>query len=122
MFSTCRHQVACLICVVALAAPAAAQTFTGSITGTVTDPAGALVPNAALTLTNLDTNDARRQLTNESGEYTFAAVSPGRYRLALEHPGFKRVVQEPIEVRVQQFVTLDLALEVGQASQTVEVS
>lgn len=105
-----------------LAVAAAAQTFTGSITGTVTDPAGAIVPAATLSLTNLDTNETRRQASNESGEYTFAAVPPGRYRLVVEQPGFKRFVQEPIEIRVQQFLSLDLALEVGQANQTVEVS
>jgi hypothetical protein len=99
-----------------------AQTFTGSITGTVTDPAGAVVPAAVFTLTNLDTNEARRQVSNESGVYTFAALPPGRYRLELERPGFKRFVQEPVEVRVQQVVNLDPVLEVGQTNQTVEVT
>ncbi len=99
-----------------------AQTFTGGITGTVTDPAGAVVPGAVLRLTNLDTNDSREQLSNEAGGYTFTALPPGRYRLALDHPGFKHFVQEPVEVRVQQFVTLNPALEVGQATQTVEVT
>ncbi|PYT10227.1 MAG: hypothetical protein DMG59_29240, partial [Acidobacteria bacterium] len=59
---------------------------------------------------------------NEHGLYTFAAVSPGRYRLEAEIRGFKRFVQEPIEVRVQQFVTLNPVLEIGEASQSVEVS
>jgi hypothetical protein len=99
-----------------------AQTFSGSISGNISDPAGALVPGAALSLTNLDTNDTRRVVSNESGGYMFAAVPPGRYRLSAERAGFKRFVQEPIEIRVQQFLTLDLALEVGQATQTVEVS
>src|SRR5262245_35640866 len=105
-----------------VAATLVAQTFTGSITGTVTDPAGAVVPAAVLTLTNLDTNEARRQVSNESGVYTFAALPPGRYRLELERPGFKRFVQEPVEVRVQQVVNLDPVLEVGQTNQTVEVT
>src|SRR5262249_38893255 len=92
------------------------------LTGAVTDPAGAVVPGAVLTLTNLDTNDSRRQMSNEGGVYTFTALPPGRYRLELEHPGFKKFVQEPVEVRVQQFVTLDAALEVGSGTQIVEVT
>src|SRR5437763_2613518 len=91
----------------ALACICFAQTSTGGLTGAVTDPAGALVPAASLKLTNLDTNDARRQTTDEAGVYTFTALPPGRYKIELEHPGFKRFVQEPIEVRVQQFITLN---------------
>src|SRR3989442_6523003 len=98
------------------------QTYTGGLTGAVADPAVAFVPAASLKLTNLDTNDARRQTTDGTGEYTFTALPPGRYRLELEHPGFKRFVQEPIEVRVQQFITLNPVLEVGTGTQVVEVS
>ena len=98
-----------------------AQTSTGGIVGTVADPAGSLIPAAALKLTNLDTNEIRTQVSNDTGSYMFAALPPGRYKLEVEHPGFKRFVQEPIEVRVQQFITLNAALEVGQTNQTVEV-
>ena len=90
-----------------LARVAPAQTSTGGLTGVVTDPGGAVIPGAALRPTNFDTNEARQQTSNEVGAYTFTALAPGRYRLALEHAGFKRFVEEPIEVRVQQFVTLD---------------
>ncbi len=105
-----------------LALSMSAQTSTGGITGTVTDPAGAVVPGAKLALTNLDTNDRREQLSNEIGVYTFTALPPGRYRLEVEHSGFKKFAQDPVEIRVQQFVTLNPALEVGQATQTVEVT
>src|SRR6266851_8364325 len=109
-------------CILALAYICSGQTSTGGLTGAVTDPAGAVVPGAELKLTNLDTNDARRQTTNEIGVYTFTALPPGRYRLEVEHPGFKKFVQEPIDVRVQQFITLNPVLEVGTGSQVVEVS
>src|SRR5450432_2221192 len=105
-----------------LARVAPAQTSTGGLTGVVTDPGGAVIPGAALRPTNFDTNEARQQTSNEVGAYTFTALAPGRYRLALEHAGFKRFVEEPIEVRVQQFVTLDPRLEVGQESQSIEVT
>src|SRR5262249_55324289 len=89
------------------------QTYTGGLTGAVTDPAGAVVPAASLKLTNLETNDVRQQTTDDTGTYNFTALPPGRYKLELEHPGFKKFVQEPIEVRVQQFITLNPILEVG---------
>ena len=98
------------------------QTSTGGVSGTVSDPAGAVVAGAKLTITNLDRNENRETTANDSGAYSFTALPPGRYRFAVEHPGFKRFIQNPVEVRVQQFVTLDPRLEVGQATQTVEVS
>jgi hypothetical protein len=99
-----------------------AQTTTGSITGLVTDAGGHVVPGSSLTLTNLDTNQIRKQAANDTGAYTFPALQPANYRLELAHPGFKRFVQEPVEVRVQQTVTINLMLEVGQVNQTIEVA
>ncbi len=98
------------------------QTSTGGLSGTITDPAGAVVAGARIVLTNLETNDSRRGESNEIGFYSFPALPPGRYRIELEHAGFKRFVQEPVPIQVQQFVTLDPRLEVGQATQTVEVT
>jgi len=98
------------------------QTQTGGISGTVSDPAGSAVPGATLLLTNLETNELRRQPSNGIGVFTFAALPPGRYRLEVEHAGFKRFVQDPIEVRVQQFLSVNPMLEVGQSTQTVEVT
>ena len=98
------------------------QTSTGGLSGTVTDPAGAMIAGARLVLTNLETNDSRRGESNEIGFYSFPALPPGRYKIELEHAGFKRFVQEPIQIQVQQFVTLDPRLEVGQSTQTVEVT
>src|SRR5437016_1089650 len=111
-----------LLAVCTVAAGLQAQTTTGSIIGLVTDSGGAIVPNSALTLTNRDTNQTRKQAVNETGAYTFTALPPGNYRLELEHPGFKRFVQEPVVVRVQQTVTANLVLEVGQVNQTIEVA
>src|SRR5260370_14462809 len=104
------------------AMPAQAQTCTGGISGTLQDPSGALLPSARLTITNLDTNDLRSQTSNENGAFVFAAVPAGRYRPDIKKPGFKKLVDEPIAVRVQQFVTLNLALEISPANQTVEVT
>src|SRR5260370_35131346 len=80
-------------CILALACICSGQTSTGGLTGAVTDPAGALVPAASLKLTNLDTNDARRQTTDETGVDTFTALPPRRYRLWLEHPRLKQILK-----------------------------
>ena len=111
-----------ILALLVVAANIHAQTTTGSITGLVTDAGGHVVPGSALTLTNLDTNQTRKQAANDTGAYTFPALPPGNYRLELAHPGFKRFVQEPVEVRVQQTVTINLMLEVGQVNQTIEVA
>jgi hypothetical protein len=94
----------------------------GEITGQVADPSGAGVPNSAVTLTNTTTNAVRQTTTNEQGLYTFPSVPPGIYNLKVEHPGFKTVTSNNVEVQVQQTVRLDLTLQVGQVSESIEVS
>src|SRR5213593_2393785 len=98
-----------------------AQTF-GEVTGRVTDPSGAVIPGASVTLTNVNTNAVRNVVTTEAGNYTFPSVAPGFYRLRTELPGFKAAVSEPFEVQVQQVLRLDMVLQVGQISETIEVA
>jgi hypothetical protein len=98
-----------------------AQTF-GEVTGRVTDPSSAIIPGASITLTNVNTNAARNVVTTEAGTYTFPSVSPGFYRLKTELPGFKTTVSEQFEVQVQQVLRLDVVLQVGQISETIEVA
>ena len=104
-----------------LGLPLLGQTL-GDISGRVTDPSGAGVPTAAVTLTNTATNAARTENTTGEGLYTFTAVPPGIYDIKVEHPGFRTVSSTNVEVQVQQSVRLDLTLQVGQVSETVEVS
>ena len=94
----------------------------GEITGQVGDPSGAGVPNSVLTLTNTTTNAVRQATSNEQGLYTFPSVPPGIYNIKVEHPGFKTTTSNNVEVQVQQTVRLDLTLQVGQVSESVEVS
>jgi hypothetical protein len=103
-------------------APATAQTATGSITGIVTDTSGALVPDGAVTLTNIDTAELRQTSTNSAGVYQFASLIPGRYRLAIVKDGFNRVTQEPIAIEVEKVMRLDFALQIGSVTEAVEVS
>jgi hypothetical protein len=88
----------------------------------VADPSGASVPGAVITLINVSTNGVRATTSTSSGDYAFPAVPPGFYNLKTEHPGFKTSTSNNIEVQVQQTVRLDVSLQVGQVSESVEVS
>jgi hypothetical protein len=93
----------------------------GEITGQVGDQSRAAVPNSVVTLTNTSTNAVRQSNSNEQGLYTFPSVPPGIYTLKVEHPGFKTATSNNVEVQVQQTVRLDVTLEVGQVSESVQV-
>src|SRR5690349_15045625 len=95
-----------------------AQTF-GEITGRVTDPSGAVVAGASLTLTNVNTNAVRTVVSTDAGVYTFPFVAPGPYKLTTEVSGFKVWSSEPFEVQIQQVVRQDVVLQVGQTSQSI---
>lgn len=104
------------------ASPAFSQSDRGAITGTVSDPSGAVVLNARVTATNLDTGEVRETTTNEQGNYTLPELPADPYRLAVEAPGFKTATIEGIQVAVQVTRTADVRLEVGVASETVTVT
>jgi hypothetical protein len=101
--------------------PAFSQTL-GEITGQVTDASSAGVPGATITLTNKATNAVRNTVSTAAGDYTIPSVPPGFYDVKAEHPGFKTATSNNVEVQVQQTVRLDMALQVGQVSESVEVS
>ncbi|PYX69045.1 MAG: hypothetical protein DMG72_21700, partial [Acidobacteria bacterium] len=98
------------------------QSTYGSIAGSVTDPSGAAIPDAQVTLTNLGTAEKRTQPTGADGLYSFVNLLPGNYRIEVEKQGFKRITREPVVVQVQQSTKIDVALQVGQVSETVEVT
>lgn len=94
----------------------------GQITGEVSDPSGAVIPNASVTVTNTATNVARSTQTNTAGIYSFPDLSPGMYGVKVVAAGFDTVVKTGIELQVEQVARIDFALPVGQATQTVEVA
>jgi Carboxypeptidase regulatory-like domain/TonB dependent receptor len=99
-----------------------AQAGGGSMVGTVRDPAGAVVPNATVTITNTDTNTNYPVATNSDGRFLYPQLPVGTYKVTVSAPGFKEAVQEGITVSIGTTSTLDMALQVGQTSQSVTVT
>ena len=97
-----------------------AQSF-GSISGTVTDSTGAVVRGASVTVTNVGTNDKQIALTGTSGEYRFVNIIPAQYKLDVQAKGFERFEQQSLTVQVGTTITVDAKLQVGAATETVEV-
>src|SRR5690349_3488141 len=82
------------------------QSFQGSLRGRIADPNGAVIPDARITLIDEGTAISRATLTNDRGEYTFAAVTPGTYTIGAEAPGFKRSERKGVVVSTQTAVTV----------------
>src|ERR1700761_1557324 len=113
---------AAAVAVTLLPLPLAAQTTYGSITGSVTDPSGASIEGAQVTLTNIGTSEKRTQTTGTDGLYLFPNLIPGRYRIDVEKTGFKRYSRPEVDVDVNQRAHVDASLQVGDVNQTVEVT
>jgi hypothetical protein len=94
----------------------------GSLTGTVTDEAGAVIPGAEITLTNEATGVKFTVRTNEVGSYTFANLSPGRYTLSAQMTGFSPVQMTGLTVTVAQFARADVQMKIGVVTERVEVA
>ena len=99
-----------------------AQVQNGTLTGTVLDPSGAAVPNAKVTVKNTDTGLTTTSTTNQSGLYSARELPVGTYTITAQAPGFKTVSRTGIALTVGAIQRVDLHMEVGQVSQTVEVS
>ncbi len=104
------------------ATPGFAQAVYGTIVGTVVDPTGAAVAGAKVTITDTGRDVATSATTNESGNFTQRFLIAGRYRVRVEAAGFKALNQENVGVSVDTETRLDLLLQVGDVTQTMEVS
>jgi protocatechuate 3,4-dioxygenase beta subunit len=102
------------------AALLAAQDFRAIITGRVSDTSGAAVANVNVTATNVDSGATTSSISGEGGNYTIAALPPGRYTLTAEFAGFKRFVREGLTLEVQARPQLDITLEAGDIQSTEE--
>jgi hypothetical protein len=99
-----------------------AQSDRGTLTGTVADPAGALVPSAALSLKNIDTAAVYEARTTDTGNYTLAELPAGNYVLTVAAAGFRNFVQSGIQIQVSTVSRLDVKLQLGSASETVTIT
>ena len=119
--SRSRFLLAAAFCVVVLLAPFAWGQENATITGSVLDPTGAVIPNVAITLTNVATGQVRETTSNSSGIYTFSNVGVGNFNLDATAPGFEKFSRTGIVVNTAQTLKEDVNLTVGNAAQTVTV-
>ena len=108
------------LCLVLLPVAAPGQDL-ASIVGTATDPSGAAVPDAKITIINQGTGDSRTAVTNASGSFSVLALPIGAYSVRAERAGFQSYVQSGIPVNVRDVVRVDIQLQLGQVTQEITV-
>ena len=111
-----------IICLLLFAVSTQGQTGTSGITGVVSDPQGRAVAGAKITLTNIGTNAARETVSTDSGSYIFDLLPPAEYRIEVEAAGFRKSVIEHAKALIGKQTEINIRLDVGTVSQTVEVS
>ena len=114
--------VAAALLILASGAAVWSQTVQGVITGTITDPTGAVVPNATVTITNTGTNISQSTTTGSDGSYRFSLVPPGTYTVEVKAANFATVRISGIVVEASQTIPLNRQLELAKANQMIEVT
>jgi hypothetical protein len=120
-----RIQALALICFIFLglgATKAFAQADQGAITGLVQDQTGAVIANADVKLTNVDTGLILETHTDNSGNYVFSPIKIGSYRVAVASPGFSTTTQENIQLHVQDRISVNVALKTGESNTSITVT
>ncbi len=115
------RSVLCLICMLLLASAAFAQTDRGTLTGTVSDPAGAVVAGAKIEASNTASGAKYETASTATGNYTLAQLPAGTYQLTVSMPGFKQYVRQGVVVQVAATFRVNVSLEVGAITETVTV-
>ena len=110
------------ICLLVLSVAVVAQSDRGTITGTIADPAGAVVASAPIEARNTATGAVFQGASSATGNYTLAQLPTGSYEISVSVPGFKKYVHQNVAVDVAQTVRVDIALEVGSATESVTVT
>ena len=114
--------VLALVCVFFPMRSAISQAARGSVSGELRDPSGSAIPDVQIKLTEVRTNQEYSAKANESGFYTFVNLRPGSYSLTVEAPGFKKLVQEGIQLATGEMLRVDANLAIGSPSETVTVT
>src|SRR5215472_17413457 len=97
------------------------QLGTSTIRGTITDPSGAAVPGATVTITNLQTNLSRTRTTGSTGSYSFELIPPGEYQVVMEAKGFRKSVVPQVQALVGSITEVSQSLTLGEVKETVVV-
>jgi hypothetical protein len=116
------RSVVCALFLFLFAAAAFGQAGRGGISGTVSDPSGAIVPGAQVVLLNRATGVTQHTVTSSAGLYSFISLNPGVYKVTATQTGFKTASQENITVNVDQVTEVNITLEVGAIAETVTVT
>ena len=111
-----------LVLALGLCLPTYAQIDTATLVGSVRDTTGAVIPNATITVTNLDTQIAQTTHTDSQGNYVVTPLKIGRYSVAAQAQGFKTETRSDIVLRVQDRIAIDFTLQVGNVTQVINVS
>jgi len=101
---------------------AAAQVDKSNLTGIIRDASGAAIPEATITVTNKDTGAVRTEKSDASGFYRFTLIDRGSYRMQVERAGFKRFVQETVQLQTGETTTIDIALTIGELAESITVT
>jgi Carboxypeptidase regulatory-like domain len=102
--------------------PISAQEARSTILGRVTDQTGGVIAGANVEAANADTGVRSTALTNASGDFLLPFLIPGHYTVTVEAPGFKRSLRPQVQARINDRITIDVSLEVGQATESVQVT
>jgi hypothetical protein len=121
MKNLCKASALCALAVLCVAT-AYSQAVNGTLLGTVTDSSGAVIVNAKVTITETNTGISHSEMTNVSGNYSFGDLPPGRYAVVVEQAGFKKESRRDIDVLVDSTVRINIALQPGAVTETVEVT
>ncbi len=111
----------CGIFISLLAASASAQ-FRASVQGSITDPTGAIIPGATVTLTNLETTKTQQTVASDEAFYRFSNLAPGRYSITAEQSGFKKQVLENVVLSGEETQGVNLVLSTGEVAETITVT
>jgi hypothetical protein len=117
-----KNFVSAAFAIALLAFSAHSQRITGSLGGTVHDPTGAVVPGATVQIENTGTTATLQLMTDEAGRFMAPSLTPGEYQVTIDAKGFKRAERKGLTLDVDQTINLDLALEVGESTESVVVT
>ncbi|PYX79404.1 MAG: hypothetical protein DMG70_28035 [Acidobacteria bacterium] len=114
-------QLMCVAVLLLIPGVGLAQIGTGSVTGLVSDASGAVVPNAEVIVTNVDRNVPHTTRTTDTGSYAVTGLTPGNYSVTVKHTSFRTAAVPAFELQVDQKGRIDVKLELGQVSETVNI-